>query len=112
MKLKPWLLEHKVTTVNYDCVSTATPLGWALRTWCSPELIAELLAAGARTDSQISTDSLHETLRAFLRRLTAALAKDTEGILRDFQEEFYGRAPSDAWFVEVERMLVAAGAPE
>jgi hypothetical protein len=99
-------IEQLVERTDYDCVQRATALGWAVRSWCSPELISALVAAGARVDAPIYVDGQCETPLAHMQGMQKTLAEDDDdGTLRGFQEEFWGRAPTNEWFAAVERIL-------
>ena len=101
-------LEVRVDRSDYDIEQSCTALGWAVLTWCSPELIAALVAAGARRDAQIVVETTRETPLQFLRRMKGVFEEEgPDGALLGFQDEFWGRAPTAEWFQAVERILAS-----
>ena len=92
----------------YDCLHSSTALGWAVRSWCSPELISVLVDAGANVKSSIKTDRKRESLLAHMNFMQKQFADPNGGdILRNYQREFWGRAPTAAWFADVERIILS-----
>ena len=55
-------LERRVQRCDYDVEQSATALGWAVRTWCSPALIKALITAGASIKSRFVTNGSSKTL--------------------------------------------------
>lgn len=104
-------LEHIVERMDYDCEQAATALGWAVKSWCSPELVAALVEAGARMDSKIVVDGNQETLLEYVRHKKKPYTEGKDRAdMAAFQKEFWGRAPTKDWFASVERILTQAAA--
>ncbi len=88
-----------------------TALGWAVVSWSSPELISVLTAAGARVDTKLSIYERRRTPLEYVRFMKEQLADKEFGPgLREWQDEFWGRVPTAAWFNDVERILLLAKA--
>ena len=102
-------LEEVCECEFYDCVHSSTALGWAVRSWSSPELISVLVNAGANVKSSITTEGKRESPLAYLNLMQKQFADPDGGdVLYHYQLEFWGRAPTAAWFADVTRILSQA----
>jgi len=99
----------RVQNSEFDVESSYTALGTALACWCSPALIAALIAGGADVNALMISDNSEKPLQ-FVVGYQSMFAEDPAANFWGFQREYCGRGPNAAWFVQVKKLLVDAGA--
>jgi len=88
---------EKYSYTFFDVTTTATRLGWAIRTWSDPSIIQMLVDAGANTFTPIIINYKSYSLKDFV--------KGWIDCSPEFELDMWERAPSAEWANRVLEIL-------